>query len=152
MISEFIKGFSRVFGLLILIMLYCSMADLRDADAATSGVGTPAKCKFSCAIAKSAYGSPSFDEPVKRLRAFRDHVLMGSTLGRSVANVYYRFSGSLASQLDGDGLSARSLRLTIRAFLSLVNQLEDVGLGAGVVLIVFLIGRGTRRAVKASLG
>jgi hypothetical protein len=135
----------RFFGLLILVTLCCSMTDLRNAEAVTAKVGTPAEAKFSCMIAKSAYGSPIFDKPARRLHQFRDHVLMGSAFGRWVAKVYYRLSGSLAPYLDGDGLSGWSLRWTIRLFLYLVKYLEAVGLGTGVVLIAFVLGRGTFR-------
>jgi hypothetical protein len=150
MTAELIKGFFRVLGLLVLIALYCMMAALSNADAAAFEIGAPAESKFSCAIAKSAYGSPGFDEPIKRLRAFRDKVLGGSDMGRCLVRVYYRLSGSLAPYLDGDGLSGCTLKWTIRAFLWLVKYLEPIGLGGGLLLIAFVPGiRGTR-SIKAS--
>jgi hypothetical protein len=150
--TDLVNRSSRFFGLLILLS-FCWLlsADLGDAEAVTAKVGTPAEGKFSCMIAKSVYGSPSFDEPVRRLHQFRDQVLMGSSLGRWVTKAYYRQSGFLAPQLDGDGLSGRALRWTIRAFLYLVKYLETIGLGTGGVLLSLLLGRGAiRRAVKVS--
>jgi hypothetical protein len=140
--TDLVNRSSRFFGLLILLNLCWLSADLRDAEAVTAKVGTPAEGKFSCMIAKSVYGSPSFDEPVRRLHQFRDQVLMGSSLGRWVAQVYYRLSGSLAPHLDGDGPSGGSIRWTVRALLYLVKYLEAIGLGIGVVLIAFVLGRG----------
>ena len=96
MISDLIKRFYRFLGLLILITLCSSTGDLTKAEAVTAKVDTPAESKFSCAIAKSAYGSPSFDKPVNRLRAFRDHFLVASSAGRWAAQVYYRLSGFIA--------------------------------------------------------
>ncbi len=138
----------RFFGLLISLTCCCLSTDLLDAEAVTANVDAPAESKFSCMIAKSAYGAPSFDKPVKRLRQFRDQMLMGSAPGRWVARVYYRLSGSLAPHLDGDGLSGSALRWTIRAFLYLVKYLEAIGLGIGILLIAFLLGRGAIRVCR----
>jgi len=148
--TDLVNRSSRFFGLLILLNFCWLSADLRDAEAVTAKVGTPAEGKFSCMIAKSVYGSPSFDEPVRRLHQFRDQVLMGSSFGRWVAQVYYRLSGSLAPHLDGDGLSGCALRWTIRTFLYQVKYLEAIGLGTGVVLIAFVLRSGRVRVRKRS--
>jgi len=119
------------------------MADLRNAEAVTSQSGIPAEAKFSCMIAKSAYGSPGLDEPVRMLRQFRDQVLKASAVGRWVVKAYYRVSASLAPSLEGEGPSGWALRLTTRAFLYVVKFLEAIGLGIGAVLIAFALGRGS---------
>jgi hypothetical protein len=150
MIRDLIKRFYRFLGLLILITLCSSTGDLTKAEAVTANVDTPAESKFSCAIAKSAYGAPSFDAPVKRLRAFRDHFLAASSAGRWAAQAYYRLSGFIAPFMDQDGLSGWLFMWPVRAFLYLVKYLEAVGLGAGVVLIALLLGRRGIRAIKAS--
>lgn len=149
MIDDVLESFYRFLGLLILITLCSSTGDLQKAEAVTAKVDTPAESKFSCAIAKSAYGAPSFDAPVNRIRAFRDRVLRQSDLGRLVVKSYYHFCGFLLPYLDGDGLSERSLRWTIRAFLYFVEDLETVGPGAGVVLLALVLGRRGIRAKQA---
>ena len=148
--SDLIKGFSRFIGLLILITLCSSTADLTKAEAVTPKIDTSTDSKFSCAIAKSAYGSSNFDEPVRRLRAFRDHVLVAFSVGRWLVKVYYPLSASLALLLDGGALSAGVLKWTVRAFLYLVKYLEAIGLGTGLGLIAFLLIRGTFKAIKPS--
>jgi hypothetical protein len=150
MLTDPANRFFEFFGPLILFMLCFLTADLGTAEGVAASGDLPAKAKFSCMIANSVYGSPSFDEPVRRLHQFRDQVLMGSAIGRWVARGYYRLSGSLVPYLDGDDLSRGALRWTIRAFLYLVKYLEAGGLAIGVVLMVFLLGRGTKRAVKTS--
>jgi hypothetical protein len=144
MISNLIKRFYRFLALFILITLCSSTGDLTKAEAVTARVDTPAESKFSCAIAKSAYGSPGLGVPVNRLRAFRDHFLEASAAGRWVARAYYRMSGSLAPLMNQDGLSEKTLKWTIRAFLYLVKYLEALGLGTGGVLIALVLGRKIR--------
>jgi hypothetical protein len=141
---------SLFLGLLILLSFCWLSTDWIKAEGATAGGDPPAETKFSCTIAKSAYGSPSFDEPVRRLHRFRDQVLMGSGLGRWVTKAYYRLSGSFAPLLDSGGLAGRSLKRAIRGFLYLVKYLEAVGLGTGVFLIAFVFGRRKASALKAS--
>jgi hypothetical protein len=48
-----------------------------------------------CVIASAAYGDPSHPD-VKMLREFRDHYLMKSPLGRSLVDLYYRYSPLMA--------------------------------------------------------
>jgi len=127
----------RFLGLFILLNLCWLTADWVKAERGGGG-DIPAEAKFSCAIAKSAYGLPGFDEPIRRLHQFRDHVLMGSAMGRWVTRIYYRLSGSLAPYLDGEGLAGTALRGAIRGFLYLVKYLEAF-LGIGALLMAFLL-------------
>ena len=149
MISDMMKRFYRFLGLLILITLCSSTGDLTKAEAVNARVDTPAESKFSCAIAKSAYGAPIFDAPLNRLRAIRDHFLVASSAGRWVAQAYSRLSGFLVPLMDRNGLSGWLFMWPVRAFLYLVKYLEVIGLGAGVVLIALVLARRIR-AIKAS--
>lgn len=51
-----------------------------------------------CFVATACYGTPDCRE-VRRLRAFRDDVLLGSASGKLFVAVYYRFSPPLAKWL-----------------------------------------------------
>jgi hypothetical protein len=144
---------NRSFGFLGLLMVFtlCFLtADLEKAEGVTGSGDLPSEAKFSCMIGKSAYGSPGFDEPIRRLHRFRDQVLMASPFGRWMTKGYYRLSNSLAPSLDGDGLTGGGLRWTIRALLYLVKHLEAVGLGTWFVVITLVFGKRRIRAFKAS--
>ncbi len=52
-----------------------------------------------CVIASAAYGDPSHPD-VKMLREFRDHYLMKSPLGRSLVELYYRYSPLMARFIE----------------------------------------------------
>jgi hypothetical protein len=128
----------RILGLFILLNLGWLTADWMKAEGGGVSGHIPAEAKFSCAIAKSAYGLPAFDEPIRRLHHFRDRVLMGSAVGRWVAGGYYRLSASLAPCLGGDGPAGAAVRGAIRGFLYVVKYLEAV-LGIGALLIAFML-------------
>lgn len=51
-----------------------------------------------CFVATACYGTTDCDE-VRRLRAFRDSVLLRSTSGKLLVSIYYRFSPPLAKWL-----------------------------------------------------
>jgi hypothetical protein len=71
-----------------------------------------------CFIATAAYGS-YLDPHVKTLRGFRDELLIPSSLGRRLVNLYYRYSPLMASCVG----RSRPLRfLTRQALLPLAGM------------------------------
>jgi len=65
-----------------------------------------------CFIATAAYGSPTAEQ-IDVLREFRDVVLMKSTLGSQLVNLYYQTSPPVADFIAGDEL----LRTMVRELL-----------------------------------
>ncbi len=73
---------------------------------------TPTGPKFKCFIATAAYGTSSAPE-IDTLRAFRDEVLLESTLGSQLVDWYYQTSPPVADFIsDHEGL-----RTLVRDFL-----------------------------------
>lgn len=70
---------------------------------------------FRCFIATAAYGSPLHDD-LQVFRSFRDRTLLASSIGRSLVDLYYFMSPSLASFIA----EHESLKNLVRGILSLV--------------------------------
>ncbi len=65
-----------------------------------------------CFIATAAYGS-YLHPHVRTLRDFRDQVLMASSVGRSIIQVYYRYSPALAQHIERDPAAKIAARLAL---------------------------------------
>jgi uncharacterized repeat protein (TIGR02543 family) len=65
-----------------------------------------------CFIATAAYGSPTAEQ-LDVLRGFRDGVLLESTAGSQVVDLYYRLSPPVADFISGSGI----LRTLVRELL-----------------------------------
>ncbi len=74
--------------------------------------------KDACFIATSAYGSLSHPH-VEQLRSFRDHCLMGNTLGRKLVNIYYKHSPSIAATMDEYPILRPVVRVLLLPFIGI---------------------------------
>jgi hypothetical protein len=112
----------------------------------------------TCAIATAAYGSP-LHPYVKVLQDFRDKYLIPSKLGRSLIQVYYKYSPSVARIIA----KSKALKATARISLIplVVFSYSIVHLGPIMtavmavfisVLPIFLIAFWRRKIIKKSKG
>jgi len=109
----------------------------------------PTECDFSggsdtCFIATAAYGSLMHPH-VKRLREFRDRVLMPTRAGRTFVDYYYRYSPPVADYI----IERPTLRALVRAalwplVLAIAHPFALLG-GLLAVLIALIGWRRTRR-------
>ena len=67
----------------------------------------------SCFIATAAYGTPFVDDVIT-LRRFRDHVLLPTEPGRTLVDLYYRYSPPVAEAISRDD----NMRKLVRSVLS----------------------------------
>ena len=68
---------------------------------------------MSCFIATAAYGT-AFEEDVVTLRRFRDEVLLPTEAGRTLVDLYYRYSPPVSGIIARD----EALRRTVRNILA----------------------------------
>jgi hypothetical protein len=91
-----------------------------------------------CFIATAAYGS--FLHPhVKILREFRDKYLMSHKLGRSIVNIYYKFSPSIARFIAKHKALKFPVRISLLPFVSLSYSLLLFGPVITAAMLLFLV-------------
>jgi hypothetical protein len=108
-----------------------SHKSIRPSFWSTGGLGE--LLKGSCFIATAAYGSP-LHPYVKILRDFRDKYLMPSKLGRSLVNIYYKYSPSVADFI----MKHKVLKAAVRFSLMPVIVFSYSMLHFGLVFTTFM--------------
>jgi len=79
-----------------------------------------------CFIATAAYGTSTADE-IDTLRAFRDEVLLESTLGSQLVEWYYQASPPVADFISGNSLLKTIVReLVIDPIVGVVEAMETL--------------------------
>ncbi len=93
-----------------------------------------------CFIATAAYDSPAHPH-VKILRDFRDIYLLPSGLGRTLVNLYYKYSPSAAELIAKNKALRVMVRINILPFVALSYSMLHFGpvITAVVFLLIFLI-------------
>jgi len=89
-----------------------------------------------CFIATTAYGSP-LHLYVKILRDFRDKYLMPSKLGRSLVNIYYKYSPSVADFIMKHKVLKAAVRFSLLPVIVLSYSMLHFGPIITAVMIVF---------------
>ncbi|MCX6130344.1 MAG: hypothetical protein NTX25_14935 [Proteobacteria bacterium] len=84
-----------------------------------------------CFIATAAYGS-SLDPHINSLRWFRDRVLLITSPGRALVQIYYRYSPSLASYIQ----TRPTLQLLTRSLLWLPVMLIELSRQSPIAMII----------------
>jgi hypothetical protein len=81
-----------------------------------------------CFIATAAYGSPTAQQ-LDVLRGFRDGVLLESTAGSQLVDLYYRLSPPVADFISGSGILRTLVReLLVDPVARVVGATEDIWL------------------------
>ncbi len=105
-------------------------------DGVYSGMDETAPPKEGCFIATAAFGS-YFEQHVKVLRDFRDHVLLTNFIGRELVKIYYEYSPSIAEYIA----NSESLKLVVRVVLTPVVYLIKYPLYAMLLILLLLFAR-----------
>ena len=78
----------------------------------------------ACFIATAVYGD--YDHPqVRKLRAFRDHVLMKSRAGRRFVHWYYRVGPGLAEWVEGRQILNKVVKSLLNFLLYFYAKVRD---------------------------
>ncbi len=83
---------------------------------------------YTCFVATAAYGDINHPSVVA-LRAFRDDVMLQSSVGRLLVNTYYRVSPPLANVIAGSGVLRMMAQTALAPIVFAVQHLEMAGLG-----------------------
>lgn len=78
-----------------------------------------------CFIATAVFGEVAPE--TERFRAYRDHHLSRSTVGRLAIDVYYRISPVIAAVLDRSPASRHVARLVLLGLLVLIRPYDERG-------------------------
>ena len=123
-----------------------SLTELNEDNAKTS-LKNP-----SCFIATAAYGSP-LDRHIDILRAFRNHYMLSSSMGKSLVRFYYTHSPKIAAVIEKSEAARWFTRLALAPIVSiafLANEFPVLLLLNFVALCVLgyylMLRRGTPRA------
>ncbi len=95
--------------------------------------------KGGCFIATAAYDSP-FHPYVRILRDFRDRYLLANKLGRSLVNLYYKYSPFAAELITKHKTLKAAVRIHLLPLVAFSYSMLRFGLIITAVILVFIFG------------
>ncbi|MFQ5843324.1 MAG: CFI-box-CTERM domain-containing protein [Thermodesulfobacteriota bacterium] len=94
--------------------------------------------EWGCFIATAAYGS-LWEPHVRALRDFRDHYLTKNQLGKSFIRDYYRYSPSIAQNIETNPSLKAAVRMSLTPLVLLSQYLVWSTLSDKIVYLLFVL-------------
>ncbi len=94
--------------------------------------------EWGCFIATAAYGS-LWEPHVRALRDFRDHYLTKNQLGKSFIRDYYRYSPSIAQNIETNPSLKAAVRMSLTPLVLLSQYLVRSTLSDKIVYLLFVL-------------